>query len=118
MNSWRRVLAISTCSVQTQGKAAAAALDGTKLVMPHFVYEGPKAELDLGNRKVELHASGTAHTRGDQVVFLPQERILFAGDLIEERMFPIFPWFHPEDVDIDSPAGGPPWKACRPSIRN
>ena len=87
---------------RTQGKAASAALDGTQIVMPHFVYEGPKAEFDLGNRKVELHASGTAHTRGDQIVFLPQERILFAGDLIEERMFPIFPWFPPEDVDIDA----------------
>ena len=87
---------------QTQGKAAAAALHGTKIVMPHFVYEGPKAEFDLGNREVELHSYGTAHTRGDQIVYLPQERILFAGDLIEERMFPIFPWFPPEDVDIDS----------------
>lgn len=87
---------------KTQTPAAAAALDGTKIVMPHFTYDGPRAELDLGGRKVEFHAWGTAHTRGDQVVFLPQERILFAGDLIEERMFPIFPWFPPQDRDIDS----------------
>ena len=86
---------------QTQGKAAADALDGTKVVMPHAVYDGPSAELDLGGRKVELRTWGTAHTRGDQVVFLPQERILFAGDLIEERMFPIFPWFPPQDQEID-----------------
>lgn len=57
--------------------------------------------LDLGGRKVELRTWGTAHTRGDQVAFLPQERILFAGDLVEERMFPIFPWFPPEDQEID-----------------
>lgn len=87
---------------QTQTPAAAAALDGTEIVMPHFTYDGPRAELDLGGRKVELRTWGTAHTRGDQVVFLPQERILFAGDLIEERMFPIFPWFPPADRDIDS----------------
>ncbi len=86
---------------QTQGKAAADALDGTEIVMPHAVYDGPSAEIDLGGRKVELHTWGTAHTRGDQVVFLPQERILFAGDLIEERMFPIFPWFPPQDQEID-----------------
>jgi len=35
-------------------------------------------------------------------VFLPQERVLFAGDLIEERMFPIFPWFPPGDVEVNS----------------
>ena len=87
---------------QTQSKAAAEALDGTRIVMPHFIYEGSKAELDLGDRQVELHATGTAHTRGDQLVFLPKEQILLVGDLIEERMFPIFPWFPPADVDIDS----------------
>ena len=87
---------------QTQGAAAAAALDGTRIVLPHFTYEGRQTEIDLGGRTVELHNWGTAHTRGDQVVFLPKEHILFAGDLIEERMFPIFPWFPPEDVDIDS----------------
>jgi glyoxylase-like metal-dependent hydrolase (beta-lactamase superfamily II) len=36
------------------------------------------------------------------VVWLPQERILFTGDLAEERIFPIFPWFPPNDADIDA----------------
>ncbi len=84
-----------------QSAAAAAALEGTRIVMPHFVYKGPSAELDLGGRTVELHNWGLAHTRGDQVVVLPRERILFAGDLIEERMFPILPWFPPQDQEID-----------------
>lgn len=37
-----------------------------------------------------------------QAIFPPQERIIFA-DLIEERMFSIFPWFPfpPTDVEID-----------------
>jgi glyoxylase-like metal-dependent hydrolase (beta-lactamase superfamily II) len=81
--------------------AAAAALDGTTIVMPHIVYDGPRTEVDLGGRIVELHSVGTAHTRGDQIAFLPKERILFAGDLIEERMFPIFPWLPPADTDLD-----------------
>jgi glyoxylase-like metal-dependent hydrolase (beta-lactamase superfamily II) len=34
-------------------------------------------------------------------VFLPKERILFTGDLVEERCFAIFPYFPPEDVDVD-----------------
>jgi glyoxylase-like metal-dependent hydrolase (beta-lactamase superfamily II) len=29
--------------------------------------------------------------RGDQIVLLPKNRILFAGDLVENRFFPILP---------------------------
>jgi glyoxylase-like metal-dependent hydrolase (beta-lactamase superfamily II) len=84
-----------------QSAAAVTALEDTDIVMPHFVYDGARAEIDLGNRTVELHNWGLAHTRGDQVAWLPKERILFAGDLIEERMFPIFPWFPPTDMEVD-----------------
>lgn len=88
---------------RTFGPAVAAALEGTELVEPDDVYDGVEASLDLGNRKVELRTWGLAHTRGDQVVWLPAERILFTGDLAEERIFPIFPWFPPDDADIDAP---------------
>lgn len=86
---------------QTQGPAAAAALDGTKIVAPNEVYDGPSKDIDLGGRTVQFFNYGTAHTRGDQTIFLPKERILFAGDLIEERMFPIFPYFPPVDAELD-----------------
>ena len=86
---------------RTQGAAVVAALEGTRVVMPDLVYDGPTAEIDLGGRTVELKTYGLAHTRGDQTVYLPRERILFAGDLIEERMFPIFPWFPPDDTEVD-----------------
>src|ERR1700722_5863857 len=86
---------------KTFGPGVAAALEGTKLVEPDDVYEGASATIDLGGRTVELRTWGLAHTAGDQVVWLPQERILFTGDLAEERLFPIFPWFPPDDADID-----------------
>jgi glyoxylase-like metal-dependent hydrolase (beta-lactamase superfamily II) len=84
------------------GPGVAGALEGTELVYPDDVYEGPRVELDLGARKVELRTWGLAHTRGDQVVWLPVERVLFTGDLAEERIFPIFPWFPPNDADLDA----------------
>lgn len=87
---------------KTFGPGVAAALVGTMLVEPDEVYDGASATLDLGGRKVEMRTWGLAHTGGDQVVWLPQERIVFTGDLAEERMFPIFPWFPPEDADIDA----------------
>ena len=37
--------------------------------------------LHLGEHAVELHAVGPAHTRGDVVVWLPEPRVLFAGDI-------------------------------------
>jgi glyoxylase-like metal-dependent hydrolase (beta-lactamase superfamily II) len=86
---------------KTFGPGVAAALEGTKLVEPDDVYEGASTTIDLGGRTVELRTWGLAHTGGDQVVWLPQERILFTGDLAEERIFPIFPWFPPNDADID-----------------
>src|SRR2546430_698126 len=70
-------------------------------VEPDDVYDGAVHELDLGGRRVELRTWGLAHTRGDQVVFLPEERVLFTGDLVEERCFAIFPYFPPDDVDVD-----------------
>jgi glyoxylase-like metal-dependent hydrolase (beta-lactamase superfamily II) len=86
---------------KTFGPAVAAALEGTELVQPDEVYAGGSATIDIGGRRVELRTWGLAHTAGDQIVWLPEERILFTGDLAEERTFPIFPWFPPNDVDID-----------------
>jgi glyoxylase-like metal-dependent hydrolase (beta-lactamase superfamily II) len=60
-------------------------------------YDGSRQTLDLGGREVEFQAIGTAHSPGDQIIWLPREKILFAGDLIEERMFPIVP-FNPPTI--------------------
>jgi glyoxylase-like metal-dependent hydrolase (beta-lactamase superfamily II) len=86
---------------RTFGAPVAKELEGVELVEPSEVYDGDVHELDLGGRRVELRTWGRAHTRGDQVVFLPDERVLFTGDLVEERCFAIFPYFPPEDADVD-----------------
>ena len=44
--------------------------------------------LDLGNRRVELRHLGRGHTSGDLAVWVPEERICFAGDLVEARAAP------------------------------
>jgi glyoxylase-like metal-dependent hydrolase (beta-lactamase superfamily II) len=82
------------------GSVVAQPLDGVEFVQPHVVYDGA-AELDLGGKLVQLRTWGSAHTRGDQVVFLPAERVLFTGDLVENRIFPGFPFFPPHDTDVD-----------------
>ncbi len=49
---------------------------------------GDALTLDLGNRTVELRHLGRGHTSGDLVVWLPDERICFAGDLVEAQAAP------------------------------
>jgi len=83
------------------GPDVAAALEGVELVEPDETYDEDALELDLGGRRVQLLFRGLAHTRGDQVVFLPDERILFTGDLVESRIFPIYPYFPPGDADVN-----------------
>jgi glyoxylase-like metal-dependent hydrolase (beta-lactamase superfamily II) len=104
---------------RTFGPAVAEQLEGVEFVDPDETYDGPVRSLDLGGRTVELRTWGTAHTLGDQVVWLPAERILFTGDLVEERCFAIFPFFPPDDADVD----GTKWigvleqlEALQPSI--
>ena len=79
-------------------------LDSVVLTPPDQTYEGALVTLDLGGRQVEFRTWGTAHTPGDQIIHLPAERIVIAGDLLEERMFPIIPFFPPMiaafDIDV------------------
>ena len=44
--------------------------------------------IDLGGREVQLLHLGRGHTAGDAAVWLPDERALFAGDLVEARAAP------------------------------
>ncbi len=78
-------------------------LDDITVTLADEVYDGPRAVLDLGGRRVEFRTWGTAHSPGDQVITIPDQNITFVGDLIEERMFPIVPLFPPliEAPDIN-----------------
>ena len=49
---------------------------------PTLTFSG-KMTLWLGKLEVQLLQLGRGHTKGDTVVWLPQERILFSGDLVE-----------------------------------
>jgi len=84
------------------GPHVVTALEGVELIDPHEVYDG-ETEIDLGGHVVTLRTFGRAHTGGDQVV-LVDGRVLFGGDLFETRMFPIVPYFPPDDVDVDGSA--------------
>lgn len=81
------------------GPRIADRLDGVTLVEPDIVHDG-EAEIDLGGRRALLRAVGPAHTGSDQIV-LVDGHVLFGGDLVETRIFPITPYFPPHDTDVD-----------------
>ncbi len=37
----------------------------------------------LGRRRIEIMQLGRGHTKGDTVAWLPEEQVLFSGDLVE-----------------------------------
>jgi glyoxylase-like metal-dependent hydrolase (beta-lactamase superfamily II) len=57
------------------------------VVRPDLVFEGTLS-LDLGNRPVELEDRGRANSPHDVTVWLPNERVLFAGDIIVQSPLP------------------------------
>ncbi len=52
------------------------------MTWPTMTFTG-KMTLWLGKLEVQLLQLGRGHTKGDTVVWLPQERTLFSGDLVE-----------------------------------
>lgn len=52
------------------------------LTWPTLVFE-QELSLFLGKREVRILHLGRGHTKGDTVVWLPAEKVLFAGDLVE-----------------------------------
>ncbi|MFI6886109.1 MBL fold metallo-hydrolase [Streptosporangium canum] len=81
------------------GGPIARRLDGVRLPTPDVVYDGGY-DLELGGRTVRLRPTGRGHTKGDQVVEVPDAGVLFTGDLAETGQFAIFPWFPPYDTDV------------------
>jgi glyoxylase-like metal-dependent hydrolase (beta-lactamase superfamily II) len=64
-------------------------LNGTPLDPPDRTFEA-WAELDLGDRRVELRHLGRGHTDHDVVVHVPDTATVFAGDLVEHGAPPGF----------------------------
>lgn len=64
--------------------------EGTKLIMPDKFFKD-NMSFDLGNRIVEAKYLGYAHEHSDIMLWLPKEKIAFAGDIaFNNRLLPIF----------------------------
>lgn len=52
-----------------------------ELVLPSETFSGT-LQLTVGTKQVELLEVGPAHTRGDVLVYVPQDKVVFTGDII------------------------------------
>lgn len=58
-----------------------------RVVVPEITYRDAMT-LNFVGRSVELIHLGPAHTLGDTVVYIPEEQVLFAGDLLFNHIVP------------------------------
>ena len=57
------------------------------LTWPTLVFDR-ELTIWLGSREVKIMHLGAGHTKGDTVAWLPKEKVLFSGDLVEEGATP------------------------------
>lgn len=57
------------------------------LTIPHVTFDR-EMSFWFSGREVRLRAAGRGHTAGDSICWLPEERVLFTGDLLEQRATP------------------------------
>lgn len=69
--------------------------DGIELVLPTRTFEG-RFECEVGGRLVELVEVGPAHTQGDTLVFVPDAKAVFTGDILFIGGTPVV-WVGPLD---------------------
>ncbi|MFH0847616.1 MAG: MBL fold metallo-hydrolase [Chloroflexota bacterium] len=62
-------------------------MKGAEVVLPDITF-CHQMSLCFGNRQIELIWVGPAHSNGDILVYLPKEKVLFAGDLLFDHVCP------------------------------
>lgn len=69
-----------------------AAAEDTAPILPTRLIEGVDTRLELGGTVFELRHRGGGHTPGDMMVWLPQAKLLFAGDIVYvDRLLAVIP---------------------------
>jgi glyoxylase-like metal-dependent hydrolase (beta-lactamase superfamily II) len=66
-------------------------MEGTTTIFPELNFSD-RLEIDLGDQRIELIYPGPSHTAGSILVYLPDKKILFAGDIL-------FTGYHPFIAD-------------------
>ncbi|CAB1059430.1 Fumarylacetoacetase (EC [Olavius sp. associated proteobacterium Delta 1] len=72
--------------------------EGIDMTPPTRSFEN-RMELKIGNKEINLIEVGPAHTKGDSMVYIPGDKVLFAGDVVISTGAPVS-WEGPLDSMI------------------
>jgi glyoxylase-like metal-dependent hydrolase (beta-lactamase superfamily II) len=78
-----------------------ALLQDVKPRPPDILFDR-EVKIDLGGVTARVFLVGPGHTRGDTAIYIEEDKLLFTGDVVVDRFFPIFP---------DKDASGKNWLA-------
>jgi glyoxylase-like metal-dependent hydrolase (beta-lactamase superfamily II) len=67
-----------------------ALLQDVKPRPPDILFDR-EVKLDLGGLTARIFLVGPGHTRGDTAIYIEEDKVLFTGDVVVNRFFPIFP---------------------------
>jgi glyoxylase-like metal-dependent hydrolase (beta-lactamase superfamily II) len=65
-------------------------LQGVKLRQADVVFDR-ETKLDLGGVTARLFWWGAAHTKGDELIFVPEDSVLIPGDIVQNKLVPNMP---------------------------
>ena len=65
-------------------------LQGVEMRTPDVLFDR-EMKLDLGGVTARLFWLGAAHTKGDELIFVEEDSVLFPGDIVESKIFPMMP---------------------------
>lgn len=78
-----------------------ALLQDVKPRPPDILFDR-EVKIDLGGVTASVFLVGPGHTRGDTAIYVEEDKVIFTGDVVVNRFFPIFP---------DKDASGKNWLA-------
>jgi cyclase len=59
--------------------------------LPDLTYSGDSMTLFIGGKEIRIIHNGPAHTRGDSIIHVPEDRIVYVSELI---FYDRFPWMN------------------------
>ena len=62
--------------------------EGITMTPPTRSFEG-RLDLKIGNKEINLIEVGPAHTKGDSMVYIPGDKVLFTGDVVMSSVAPV-----------------------------
>lgn len=91
-------LKIAVSGGEAASKAVSAEFRNLRVKAPDLAFDR-ELDVDLGNRQVQLKFLGRGNTAGDAVAYLPKEKILVAGDLVDSPVPFLYGGFPVEQIE-------------------